>query len=198
VLFLNQEVGEGNGIGELQSGMDGYEAMPDGECGRKLVAGAKLANDREITVAIRGQDGVEDGVDIGGDAPAAREGFGAAPRVRIRGAANFREGLGNFILAEKKISVAPGNGGGKRISALGLEESVAGVLEVTFGFIHGGEVQPGVSGAGIQGQGVAIVLDGVTGVGIFQGVLPIAAEEIPVLGVTGLEASGGFEAGARA
>src|SRR6202035_180876 len=113
---------------------------PDGERGRELVAGAKLANDGEIAVAIRGKNGVEDGVDIRSDAPAARKGFGAAPRVSIGCAANFREGLGNFILAEQKIAVAPGNGGGKRIRALGLLEGVAGVREIAFGLINGGEV----------------------------------------------------------
>src|SRR5579864_3187245 len=131
--------------------MDGYEALPDGKRGGELIAGTKLANDREITVAIWGKNSVEDGVDIGSDAPAARKGFGAALRVSIHGAADLREGLRNFLLAEKKIPVAPGNSGGKRIRPLGLQESIAGVLEVAFGFIDGGEVQPSVSRAGIQG-----------------------------------------------
>src|SRR5713101_739854 len=198
LMLLDQEVRERDRVGKAQCGMNGDEPLPNGQCGSELVGGAELANDAEIAVAISGKHGVEDRVDIGSDAPAAREGFGAAFGVDIDGAADLREGLRNFVLAQEKISVAPGGGGRERIRALGLEKRVAGAWEVAFGFVGGGEVQPGVGRAGIEKEGVAIILDGAAGVRLIEGVLPIAAEEIPVLCVAGLQAGGGFVAGARA
>src|SRR6267142_2645643 len=100
--------------------MYGYQALPNGERSSELIAGTEFANDGEITVAVWWKNIVENGIDVGSDAPAAGKCFRAALGVRVNGAANFGEGLRGLILAQKEISVAPGNIGGKRIGELGV------------------------------------------------------------------------------
>src|SRR5882762_950528 len=176
--------------------MYGYQALPNGERSSELIAGTKFANDGEITVAVRWKNIVENGIDVGSDAPAAGKCFRAALGVRENGAANFGEGLWDSILAQKEISVAPGNIGGKRIGKLGLQKSAAGVWKVAFGFVSSGEVQPGSSGMRIERNCVTKVQDGPSSIGFVKRVLPIAAEEIPIHSVLWLQAGGCFIPGA--
>src|SRR6266851_499797 len=106
-------------------------------------------NDVEISGAIGRNNVGENGFNVGIDTPAARKGLGAALRVGVNGAANFRKGLRYFALAQQKISVAPGDGGGYGIRVARLDIGVAGSGEVAFGFVDSAEVEPGVGVARI-------------------------------------------------
>ena len=149
IVFLDEEIGERNDIGGAHTRMKENQALPDGERCGELIGRGELVNNVEVSSTIRGNDAVEDGFNVGIDAPAAGEGLGAALGVGINRAANFRKGLRAFVLAQQKISVAPGDGGRRGIRVAGLEIGITGCREVAYRFVHSAEVKPGVGVAGI-------------------------------------------------
>ncbi len=53
LMLLDEEIRERNRIRELQNGVYGNQTLPNGERSGELIARTKLANDGEVTVAVR-------------------------------------------------------------------------------------------------------------------------------------------------
>src|SRR5690349_16192510 len=143
MAFLDEKIGERNNIGGAHARMKGNQALPDGERCGELISTGQFPNDVEIRGAIRRNDVVENGFNVGIDTPAARKSLGGPLGVGVDGAANFRKSLRDLALAQQKIPVAPGDGGGCGIRIACLDIGAAGSEEVVLRFVDSGEVEPG-------------------------------------------------------
>ena len=122
----------------------------------------------------------------------AREGFRSAPGISLDGKTHFRECRLKLFLPQQEISVAPRNLGRKRINLPGVQIGVTRRIEVVVGFVGGGKIQPRLPRRRIQRERRKVGTNGTRDVWICGVVLPIAAEEIPVARIDGLEACGAF------
>ena len=111
--------------------------------------------------------------------------------------AHFGESGIKFPLPQQEIAVSPGDFGGKRVDLFGVQKSVTRSGEIRFRFISGGKIEPSIRRSRIQRQRRKVGANGARGVGICEVVLPITAQEIPVLWVSRLQSHGALTSFSR-
>src|SRR6267143_4187683 len=149
-----------------------------------------VPNHIEVSLANGWQDAIDGGFYVGADAEGARERFGSALRVNFDGTAHFGEGRLELPLPQQEIAVSPGHLGGKGVNLFGVQKGVTRSNRIGFRFVSGGKIQPDFRRYRIQRQSRKVGADSAGGVGFLEVVLPIAAQEIPVTRVSGLQAGG--------
>src|SRR5437588_623837 len=173
-----------------QLGMQGGEPIPDLESIRGVGLAGLVDDGEQVSVAHRRKDAVHDPFDAGVGPQRARQRFGAASGFGFHGTAHLEERGVRLALAEEKISVAPGNVSRERISFLCVKESVASRRDIPRSFLGCAQVAPYLGRPRIQRQRNAIGPDSAGGVRVLQIVLPIAAQQMPILEVAGFQPCG--------
>src|SRR6267378_6418848 len=156
-----------------------------------------VPNHIEVSLANGWQDAIEGGFDAGSGTQGAGKGFRGALRVSFDGMAHFGEGGLKFPLPQQEIAVSPGHLGGKGVNIFGVQKSVTRSNRIGFRFVSSGKIQPDIRRCRIQRQSRKVGANGARSVGFLEVVLPIAAQEIPVTRVSGLQAGGALIGFAR-
>ncbi len=154
----------------------------------------KVRKDVQMNGEDRRNYFVEDLIDVRDDAMAAGESFGSSFWIEFDRFANFRKGGAGFIVAKKKVAVAPQNFGGEGINALGFEIGRAGFVYLTRLVVVGGEIEKRVGGKRIERAGNEKRMEGSIRIRLFEIILIEAAEKIPIARIGRFELNGAFVA----
>jgi len=195
-IVLQQSVGEGRDVQDLESAGESGGARPDGESDVKLAIVGEIENYVEIRFEISRNDVVENFADVGDDAVAAGESFGAALGVGLNSFFDLGKRSGNFILAQKEISVTPVDFSGQGSGAFGFDVGCAGVVEFAGVGIIRGESEKRFRRKRIERTRDEQSVKGGFGIGVFKIILVEAAEQKPIASVGGFETSCLFVTGA--
>src|SRR5260370_20211850 len=172
------------------AGIRENEAVPYVEGIPGVSLSCLVPDDIEVSLGNGWQDATEVGFDVGSATEKAGERFRGAFGVSFDGKAHFGESRLKFPLPQKEIAVTPRDLSGKRVGLFGVQKSVARSDKMGFRFVSGGKIQPDVRRGRIQRQSRKEGANGTASVGILEVVLPIAAQEIPIARVSGLQEDG--------
>src|SRR5438094_673726 len=191
LLFVKECGDEVIGVGvERQLGMKGCKPIPDADGICRMAFANLVENCRGIGIARRRKHAIHNEVDIRLGAQGARKSLSSTLRFRLYGAAHLEKSSVQFALPEKKIGIAPGDFGGQGISAFRMKKCVARGRNISFGFVDSCQVRPKIRRTRVERQSCIVRLESSRRVRLFEVVLPIAAEQEPVLEVARLEACG--------
>src|SRR5260370_1196503 len=170
--------------------MKGSEPVPYFE-GIPCVSLSCLVPDHiEVSLGNGWQNAIEVGFDVGSGTEKAGERFRGALGVSLDGRAHFGESRLKCPLPQKEIAVTPRDLSGKRVDLFCMQKGVARSDKIGFRFIGGGKIQPDFRRGRIQRQRRKGGVNGAASVGILEVVLPIAAQEIPIARISGLQVDG--------
>src|SRR5260370_13673571 len=172
------------------AGIRENEAVPYVEGIPGVSLSCLVPDDIEVSLGNGWQDATEVGFDVGSATEKAGERFRGAFGVSFDGKAHFGESRLKFPLPQKEIAVTPRDLSGKRGGLFGVQKSVARSDKIGFRFVSGGKIQPDFRRGGIQRQSRKVGVNGAASFGILEVVLPIAAQEIPIARVSGLQVDG--------
>ncbi len=127
---------------------------------------------------------------------AAGESFGAALGVGLNSFFDLGKRSGNFILAQKEISVTPVDFSGQGSGAFGFDVGCAGVVEFAGVGIIRGEGEKRFRRERIERTRDEQSVKGGFGIGVFKIILVKTAEQKPIASVGGFETSRLFVTGA--
>ena len=146
-----------------------------------------------VSVHIRGQHLVQQHIYIVARPPHPRDRQRQQLGVRLHRVANFGVAFVIFILAQQKVSVVPGNFGGQRVHGARPLKRLLRAAQVSVGLIGAGQVHPESCGERIILHGPLVVSEFLLRVSIREIELPVAAQQVPSLGVSGLERNATFD-----
>src|SRR5713226_8796848 len=188
--FGHQGIDKDERIVQGKAGMKGSEPVPYFEGIPCVSLSCLVPDDIEVSLGNGWQDAIEVGFDVGSATEKAGERFRGALGVSFDGKAHFGESRLKFPLSQKEIAVTPRDLSGKRVDLFGVQKSVARSDKIGLRFISGGKIQPDFRRGGIQRQSRKVGVNGAASFGILEVVLPIAAQEIPIARVSGLQVDG--------